>query len=103
MSGLGGVVVALLKGRDPVEMLRALDVERARLVIACPPPTPKAQPAEDVAAVAETLGVATEIAPTPAAAVNRALQVAGEEDLVFVAGSIAGVGAARTALLSAAR
>ena len=96
------LVVALLKGRDPVDMLRALDVDRARLVIACPPPTPKAQPAEDVAAVAETLGVPAEVAATPAAAVNRALRLASEDDLIFVAGSIAGVGAARTALLTTA-
>ena len=97
------LVVGLLKGRDPTEMLNSLEVPRARLVIVCPPPTPKAQPPEVVAAALEPFGVPVETAPTPAAAVARALRVAGEDDLIFVVGSIAGVGAARTALLSTAR
>ncbi|MDQ4133874.1 MAG: Mur ligase family protein, partial [Actinomycetota bacterium] len=38
------LVVGMVSGREPAEMLRALDVERARLVVACPPPSPRALP-----------------------------------------------------------
>ncbi|MDQ1395409.1 MAG: dihydrofolate synthase / folylpolyglutamate synthase [Acidimicrobiaceae bacterium] len=94
------LVVGMLRGRDPTEMLEALDVRRARLVIACPPPSPRALPAEEVAAAAEALGVPAETAPTAAAAVGRALWVAKPEDLVFVVGSLYLAGAARSALLA---
>jgi len=97
------LVVGMLRGRDPDEMLRALEADRARLVVACPPPSPRALPAEEVAAAAERLGVATALAPTPAAAVARALYDAQDDDLILVCGSLYVVGAARTALLSGAR
>ena len=91
------LVIGVNSGRDPVEMLEALDVGRARLVVACPPPSPRAVPAADVAAAAESLGVEAVVAPTPAAAVQRALALAREEELILVTGSLYVVGAARTA------
>src|SRR5439155_1177211 len=54
------LVTGMLRGRDPDEMLAALGADRARLVIACPPPSPRALPAADVAAAASRIGVATE-------------------------------------------
>src|SRR5207244_13464937 len=51
------VVVGMLRGRDPAEMLEALGARGARTVVACPPPWPRAIPESEVAAAAQGLGV----------------------------------------------
>ncbi|HEX3427119.1 MAG TPA: folylpolyglutamate synthase/dihydrofolate synthase family protein [Acidimicrobiales bacterium] len=92
------MVVGMLRGKDPGEMLQALGAPRARYVITCPPPSPRAQPADVVAKAALLLGVDAEPAPSVADAVERAQQLAGEDDLIVVTGSLYVVGAARAAL-----
>jgi dihydrofolate synthase/folylpolyglutamate synthase len=92
------LVVGMLRGKDPEEMLSALHAERARLVIACPPPSPRALPAEELAATAAKLGCPTEVAPTVGEAVQLAQQQATPDDLILVTGSLYVVGAARLAL-----
>jgi dihydrofolate synthase/folylpolyglutamate synthase len=99
-GGLGRVlVVGMLKGKDPREMLQALDAPRAKLVVACPPPSPRAQPAEDIAEAARSLGCPAAVASSVPEALDVALPQAGEEDLVLVTGSLYVVGEARAALL----
>jgi dihydrofolate synthase/folylpolyglutamate synthase len=56
------VVIGLLRGRDPSAMLVGLDAAKARLVVACPPPSPRALPAADLVAAARGLGVEAEVA-----------------------------------------
>src|SRR4051794_24343117 len=56
-AGTRVLLVGMLRGRDPDEMLAALDVGRAAVVVACPPPSPRALPAEEVAAAARRAGV----------------------------------------------
>jgi dihydrofolate synthase / folylpolyglutamate synthase len=92
------LVVGMLRGKEPEEMLAALDADRARLVVTCPPPSPRAQPAEDVAKAAERLGARALVAETVADAVAIALGEAEPDDLVLVTGSLYVVGAARAAL-----
>ncbi|MGH9094551.1 MAG: bifunctional folylpolyglutamate synthase/dihydrofolate synthase [Acidimicrobiales bacterium] len=92
------LVVGMLGGKDPAEMLRALDVGRARLVVACPPAAPRAQPPEAIAAAAREAGVATVLADSVPEAVETALAAAGVDDLVFVTGSLYVVGEARATL-----
>jgi dihydrofolate synthase / folylpolyglutamate synthase len=92
------LVVGMLKGKDPGEMLEALGATKARLVVTCPPPSPRAQPASEVAAAARRLGLNTEEAGSVSEALERAIAAADEEDLVLVTGSLYVVGAARTAL-----
>ena len=92
------LVIGLLQGRDPIEMLRCFDAGRARLVVACPPPSPRALPAEDVAVAARSLGTDTEVTGSVAEAVATALALAGEDELVHVTGSLYVVGAARATL-----
>jgi dihydrofolate synthase/folylpolyglutamate synthase len=92
------LVVGMLGGRDVDEMLAALDVESAALLIACTPPSARGVPAADVAARAHERGVATEIVPEVAAAVSRALGEAEEGDVVVITGSLYVVGAARAVL-----
>lgn len=92
------LVVGMLQGRDPVEMLEALDAREARLVVACAAPSPRAIPPEDIARAAESLGVAAEVGGSVPATVKRALALADEDEQVVVTGSLYVVGAARGAL-----
>jgi dihydrofolate synthase/folylpolyglutamate synthase len=92
------LVVGLLGGKDPAEMLDALGARTARLLITCPPPSPRAQSAVELAAVAARFGVATVVADSVAEAVELALDEADPEDLVLVSGSLYVVGAARAAM-----
>jgi dihydrofolate synthase/folylpolyglutamate synthase len=92
------LVVGMLAGRDPVQMLEALDARRADLVIACTPDSPRAMPAAEVAAVAGALGVFAEQIDDVGTAVQRALDVSTDEDVILVAGSLYVAGAARTTL-----
>lgn len=98
VAGRVVLVVGMLHGRDPIEMLQALRADRADLVIACTPDSPRAIPADDVAAAARTLPVMTEVVPDVSDAAQRALAVASEEDAVLVTGSLYVAGAARAAL-----
>jgi dihydrofolate synthase/folylpolyglutamate synthase len=95
------LVIGMLQGRDPVEMLQCFGAGRARLVVACPPPSPRALPPAEVAAAARSLGADAEEAASVAEAVATALALAGEQELVHVTGSLYVVGAARAALHTA--
>ncbi len=99
-AGVAGriLVVGLLQGREPTEMLSALGASQARLVVACPPPSPRALPPDEVAAAAESLGVAAEVAGSVAEGVALGLGLATPDELVLVSGSLYVVGAARAAL-----
>ncbi len=95
------MVVGMLGGKDPVEMLTALDAPKARLVVTCPPPSPRAQAAEDVADAVRSLGGHAIVAGSVAEALEVALGQAGPEELVLVTGSLYVVGAARALLMGA--
>jgi len=84
------LVVGMLqgKGKDPRRLLQALGAPSAALVVACPAPSPRTVPAEDIAAAARTLGVDSEVAENVDAAIELAKQAAGEDGLVLVAGSL---------------
>jgi dihydrofolate synthase/folylpolyglutamate synthase len=95
------LVVGLLADKDTRAMLEALDVRRADLVVACRPDSPRATPPEELASVARSLGVRVDVVPDVAAAVAHAVDLAAEDDVVLVVGSLYVVGAARTGLRSA--
>jgi len=100
-AGIRGriLVVGLLGGRDPLEMLVALEAAKCRLVLACPPPSPRALAPHVVAAAAAGLGVDTEVADSVPEAVALALSLAAADEMVIVTGSLYAVGAARAALV----
>ena len=100
LTGSVVVVIGLLQGRDPIEMLEALGATDAGFVVACTPPIPRGIPAPELAAAADKLGIAAEAVSDVEAAVNRALAVATDDDLVLVTGSHYVVGDARRSLLS---
>ena len=91
-------VVGMLQGRDPEQMLRALGLEQARLVVACPAPSPRTLAAAEVADAARALGLKAAEALTVAEAVEVALAAASDDDRVLVTGSLYVVGAARASL-----
>lgn len=92
------LVVGLLQGRDPAEMLAALDARSCRLVIACRPPSPRAVEPEVVAAAADAMGVEAVVGGSVPEAVARALATAAPTEQIVVTGSLYVVGAARTAI-----
>jgi dihydrofolate synthase/folylpolyglutamate synthase len=94
------MVVGFLQGRDPVEMLEALGARDAGFVIACTPDSPRAIPAPEVAAAADSLGIVCEAVSSVPDAVGRALGLAGTDDLVLVTGSLYVTGPARAHLRS---
>ena len=100
LAGSVVMVVGLLQGRDPAEMLEALGATEAGFVVACTPPSPRAIPAPEVAAAAERLGIAAEAVGDVPSAVDRALAIATGDDLVLVTGSHYVVGDARRSLLA---
>ena len=98
---LGGtiiVVVGMLGGRDPAEMLTELGATDAGFVIACTPDSPRAIPAPELAGVATSLGIVAESVPSVEDAVERARALATPDDLILVTGSLYVVGPARAAL-----
>jgi len=98
VSGRRLLVVGMLAGRDVTAMLDAFEVRHADLVVACAPDTPRAVPAEEVAAAARALGAEVEVVPGVVDALERALAVAGPDDAVLVTGSLYVAGAARRAM-----
>jgi dihydrofolate synthase/folylpolyglutamate synthase len=94
------VVMGLLSGRDPEAILSALGPSSIGLLIACPAPSPRSLDPEEVVAAASGLGIAAQKAPSVAAAVESALERAGNSDTVVVTGSMYVVGAARTELVA---
>jgi dihydrofolate synthase/folylpolyglutamate synthase len=98
-SGRRVVVLGLLKGRDPAEMLEALDPSRTALVVGCPPPSPRALPPVEVASATARMGLPVEVTDSVAEGVRLALARADPEDMLLVTGSLYVVGAARSVLV----
>jgi dihydrofolate synthase/folylpolyglutamate synthase len=92
------VVMGCLKRRDPAALLGELRDERLATVVACTPPSPRAMPGAELADAASLLGIDAEDGGDVTEAVERALELTGEDDLLLVTGSLYVVGAARTAL-----
>ena len=93
------VVFGQLRGRDSEQIARELGLASAAKVIACEPDWPRALPAAETADAARAAGAKdVETVARVEDAVDRALRVARNEDLVFVTGSLYVVGAARTHL-----
>lgn len=92
------VVMGMLSPHKPQEMLEALEISSARLLITCQPDSPRALPADVIAAAAQEMGVTTVVIPNVARAVDEAIKMANEDELVLITGSLYVVGEARQAL-----
>ena len=81
------LVIGLLQGRDPAEMLTSFGAARFDAVICCEPDWSRAVPAADLAAVAEGLGLSAEVVIKPIDALHRARAVTAADDLILVTGT----------------
>jgi dihydrofolate synthase/folylpolyglutamate synthase len=95
----GTLVVGMTQGREPLEMLSELGAARARRVVACQPPTPRALDAVSIAEAARSLGVEADVVRDVSDAVRHAVALAAEDELVLVTGSLYAVGEARKAFV----
>jgi len=95
--GVTHLVIGVLDGRDPAELLGILDAEDAATVICCTPNTPRALPARDLAALVTRDGGRAVVVDDVADALQLALERAEPDDIVFVTGSLYTVGDARAA------
>lgn len=100
VAGRRYLVVGMMAERDAAWMLESLQADAAEVLIACTPPSPRGLPASELGAVAEQMGVAVEVVPDPADAIERALALTTEDDLVLAAGSLYVAGAVRDAVLA---
>jgi dihydrofolate synthase/folylpolyglutamate synthase len=92
------LVVGMLRGKDPAEMLQAIGAPDFDAVICTEPDWSRAFPADDLATVAKGLGIAAEVVRQPVEALARARAVTAADDLILVAGSLYVVGEVRSAL-----
>jgi dihydrofolate synthase/folylpolyglutamate synthase len=91
------LVVGTLDGRDPQELLAILGAADAIEVVCCAPDTPRALPADDLAAAVRALGGTARVVPEVGRALESALDAADTDDAILVTGSLYTVGAARAA------
>lgn len=92
------LIVGLLSGKDPEEMLLALGATDFDAVICTEPNWSRAIAAEDIAAAATGLGISAEVVRKPVEALDRARAVTADDDLIMVAGSLYVVGEIRSAV-----
>ncbi len=97
-SGSRVIVLGMLAGRDPAEILEGLGVSGADFVVATAPESERAMPASEVAEAAAAMGATVETVTSVAEALDRAVSVAEDEEPILVVGSFYVVGEARTAL-----
>jgi dihydrofolate synthase / folylpolyglutamate synthase len=98
-AGTRHVVIGMLRGRDPEQLLAPLAAVGVGVVHCCAPGTPRALEATTVAEAARRLGLVAMVEEDPRRAADAALRVAGDDDLVVVTGSFYVVGAVRGHLL----
>jgi dihydrofolate synthase/folylpolyglutamate synthase len=91
------LVVGLVGGKDPKEMLEALGAADFDAIICCEPDWSRAVPATDIVAAATSMGLSAELVRNPIEALYRALAVTAADDLILVAGSLYVVGEVRAA------
>jgi len=93
------MVLGMLDGRDPRAVCEALGVADAGIVVACTAPSRRGMPAAAVARAVQECGGVAEIVEDVNDAVDRALSMAGPEDMVLIVGSHTVVGEARGHLI----
>ncbi|MBJ7421885.1 MAG: bifunctional folylpolyglutamate synthase/dihydrofolate synthase [Ilumatobacteraceae bacterium] len=90
------IVMGALRSRNPEDLLVALRANEFDVVITCMPPTPRGLPADEMAAVAQSIGCAdVRVADSVEKACELAMKIAQDDDAVLVTGSLYIVSAAR--------
>lgn len=89
------LIIGMLSGKDPAEILEAVGAADFDAVIVTEPSWSRAIPAESIAAAAIDLDIEVEIVKDPNEALDRARSVAGDDDLILVTGSLYLIGDVR--------
>jgi dihydrofolate synthase/folylpolyglutamate synthase len=97
IPGATHLVVGVLEGRDPEELLDIVGAADAARVVCCTPDSPRALPASALADIVHRIGGHPTTVDDLGSALKVALDGAGPDDLVLVTGSLYTVGAARAA------
>jgi len=92
------LVLGMTQPRDVEAMVDAFEIDDSTLVVACAPESRRAIPASIVAKAAAAAGADVVEEPEVSRAVDRALGLAGPDDVVVVSGSLYVVGSARSHL-----
>ena len=82
------LVFGIQDGRNPAEVLTALDVATFDMVVACTAPTARGVEAAELRDTAVSLGARVEAIADIATAIDYVLDQADDEDLIVVAGSV---------------
>ncbi len=97
------LVVGMLSGKNPSEILLALGADDFDAIIVTEPTWSRAIPARTIAEAAADLNIEVEIVVDPNEALNRARAVASDDDLILVTGSLYLIGDVRPAARSVAQ
>jgi dihydrofolate synthase/folylpolyglutamate synthase len=97
VAGKTRLVVGVLGGRQPAELLELLGAAGAAEVVCCTPGSPRALPAAELATEVRALGGTPRVVPEVGEALETALDASAPDDVVLVTGSLYTVGAARAA------
>lgn len=95
------LVVGVLAGRRPAELIAALAQARFDAVICTTPPSPRGLPATELAAAVRSVGMDPVVVDDPQQAVATALRHASDDDMVVVAGSFYLAAAGKAAVTAA--
>ena len=90
------MVIGMMRERDPERMFDEIGAGDCEVLVTTTAPSPRGVPATELARVAAASGIRVEAVDDPAVAVRRAEELAGEDDLILVSGSLYVAGAART-------
>ena len=93
------ILIGLLTGRDPGDVLDALEAQRAHLVVVCPPPSPRAMDPGILVAECDRRGIPVVVEHDLRQAITLAQAEAAEDDCVLITGSLYLVGAVRAMLV----
>jgi len=99
VPGRSVAVVGMLVGRDPMAMLAPLVAAGVSTLVACSPESPRAQPAEIVAEAGQAVGMEVFVGASVTGALELGRDLAGEDGLVVVTGSLYVVAEARAVLV----
>ena len=92
------VVLGMLGPRDPEELIKEIVSLLPEVIICCTLASERAISSQELAQTVQTYGVESEIASDPTEAIERALVLSSEEDLILVTGSFYLLSATRASL-----
>lgn len=90
------LVIGMLAGKDPAEILTAVGAADFDAVIVTQPAWSRAIPARTIAEAAVSLDIEVDIVLDPNEALDRARAVAGDDDLILMTGSLYLIGDVRS-------